>query len=438
MKNDRQAIKWPKFLYLYSRSLLLGLMTLVIILGLHLLWGIPGLTQETTTLKVLVNALEAKEWSSLVEEFEEKNPQIEIEVVEGPTDSNLVENLYSTAFLLGKSPYDLVYMDIIWVPKFAAAGWLQDLSGKIGPSELQDFLEKDIEAGRYKGGLYRIPFRSDVGVLYYRSDLLKQGGYEPPENFDRLQTIAQELQQSTESNWGYLWQGKQYEGLSAMFVEVLEGYGGVWIDPETKAVGLDKPEAIAAVEFLRHAIESGITPSGVTTYTESESLRFFLNGESVFLRNWPYVWAEANKPSSPIQGKVGLKAMVHAPGESSGAAQGGWGLGIAKTSKHSEEAWKFIDFFTSRDSQKQYILDYSYIPSRRSLFRDPEVVDKYSYYPKLLQAIDNAVLRPPIPQYAQVSDILQRYLTAALTGSKTPEAAMKKAAAETRRVLGTS
>ncbi|HBY79945.1 MAG TPA: ABC transporter substrate-binding protein, partial [Cyanobacteria bacterium UBA11148] len=47
----------------------------------------------------------------------------------------------------------------------------------------------------------------------------------------------------------YLWQGKQYEGLAAMFTEVLEGYGGFWVNPDTLEVGLDQPEAVQAVEF---------------------------------------------------------------------------------------------------------------------------------------------------------------------------------------------
>ena len=75
------------------------------------------------------------------------------------------------------------------------------------------------------------------------------------------------------------------------------------------------------------------------------------------------------------------------------------------------------------------------MPSRRELFKDPEIVAKYNYYPQLLEVVDSAVLRPAIAQYAQASDILQRYLSAALTNRMTPEKAMQSAANETRRLL---
>lgn len=427
---------FSKYFGKYKFYSILGLCTALVMLSFKLLFGLPAYGQETVTVNVLMNANEANQWQPFVLEFEAENPGIDLNIIEGPNATNLIEDLYTSAFLLGDSPYDLVYMDTVWAPKFAAAGWLEPLDDRIPKAELNQFLQGDVEAGRYQNQLYRIPVRSDVGMLYYRTDLLAEGGYNPPETFEELQTIAANLQENSPADWGYLWQGKQYEGLSAMFVEVLKGYGGFWIDPETNTVGLDRANAIDAVKFLTATIDTGITPKGVTTYTENETLRFFINGESVFLRNWPYVWREANKDDSPIAGKIALKPMVHAPKYNSGGCQGGWGLGISSTTAYPEEAWKVIQYFSSEKFQRQFVLSTSYVPSRRSLFTDPQIVAEYGHYPELLSVLDNAVLRPPVAQYAQASDILQRYLTAALSGRLTPEDAMQSAAAETRRLLG--
>jgi multiple sugar transport system substrate-binding protein len=162
----------------------------------------------------------------------------------------------------------------------------------------------------------------------------------------------------------------------------------------------------------------------------------FQSGEAVFLRNWPYVWAEANKPDVPMRGKIGLKPMVHAQGQQSGACQGGLGIGISATTQYPQEAWRAVQFLTSVESQRQYVLHTGVIPSRRALFTDPQLVKKYHHFPSLLPVVDRAVLRPPIPQYAQASDILQRYLSAAITNQLSPKAAMDKAARETRSLLG--
>mgnify|MGYP001116203907 CR=1 FL=1 len=416
----------------YITYIVLGIFTALAILA------VPAFTQDDpVTIRILMHAIEAKQWEILEEKFEEEHPNINLEIVEGPNATNLVEDLYTSSFLLGDSPYDLVYMDIVWTPKFAAAGWLADLSDRVSDEELAAFLDADVEGGRYKEGLYRMPFRSDAGLLYYREDLLEAAGYEPPETTQELMEISQALQADGEVEWGYVWQGKQYEGLSAMFVELLDGFGGFWIDPETKEVGLDRPEAIAAVNFLRQTINDEISPPGVTTYTEEETRRFFQSGKAAFLRNWPYVWSLANSEDSQVAGKIALKPMVHAPGYDSSAAQGGWGIGMVKSTDHPEEAWEVIEFLTSEDAQKAFVLEHGYLPSRRSLFTDADVVDKYPQYPQFLEVQEQAVLRPPIAQYSQASDILQRYLSAAITERMTPEAAMEKAAEETRNLLDT-
>ena len=418
----------------FSPFLILVVVSLLVAVQFFIL---PALTQQPITVTVLMHAPEAVEWKPLVEEFQQKNPDINLKIVEGPNATNQIEDLYTSSFLLGNSPYDLVFMDIVWVPKFAAAGWLTDLSDRISPEELGQFLSGDVNGGRYQGKLYRIPLRSDAGMLYYRKDLLQKAGYEPPETFEELIQISQELQKQGLAEWGYVWQGKQYEGLAAMFVEILAGYGAFWVDPETLEVGLDKPEAVQAVEFLRSTVKKGISPPGVTTYQEEETRLLFQNGKVVFLRNWPYVFGLASKPDSVIQGKFEIKPMVRASGQRSGACQGGWGLGIAKTSKHPEEAWKVIEFLSSEEVQRKFILETGKVPSRKSLFNDPQIVAKYDHYPQLLEVVENSALRPPIAQYAQASDILQRYLSAALTDRISPEKAMKAAAEETRRLLGT-
>jgi multiple sugar transport system substrate-binding protein len=374
----------------------------------------------------------------IIKDFEKENPGIRIQIIEAPNATDLTENLYTSAFILGDSPYDLVYMDVIWTAKFAAAGWLLDLSDRVTDKDLKVFLDKDVEAGRYKRKLYRIPLRSDVGMLYYRKDLLQQAGVKPPETFEELVKVSQELQKKKAATWGYVWQGAQYEGLPAMFVEILKGFGGFWINPDTNEVGLDKPEAIKAVEFLRNAIAQGISPPGVTTYREEDTRRLFVSGQTAFLRNWPYVWSSANEDASKIKGKVGIKPMVHIPGETGGACLGGWGMGISKTSKHPEEAWKAIQYFTSKEAQQRFTLETGNISSRRDLFADPQIVAKYPHYRQLQKVVESAVLRPSISQYAQASDILQRYLNATLSNPQlSAEKAMQSAAKETRSLLGT-
>ena len=423
---QQRSQKLPRLLALFAATL-----TAVL-----LLFILPALTKQPVVLTMLMQGQDIVNWKPFVKEFEQKNPDIRINLVEGPFDTNLVENLYTSAFLLGDSPYDIINMDIVWVPKFAAAGWVMDLTDRISPEQLSKFIPGNVEGGRYRGKLYRIPHASDAGMLYYRKDILKQAGIPAPKTFEEMVKISQNLQKQGKITWGYLWQGKQYEGVSAMFVEVLSGFGGFWANPQTFEVGLDKPEAIQAVEFLKNTIASGISPPGVTTYGEEETRLLFQNGKALFLRNWPYVWKLANAEGSNVRGKIAIEPMLSSTGKTGGSCLGGWGWGIAKTSKHPEQAWKAIKYLTSEETQRKFILETGLVPSYKSLFTNKEIVAKYPHYPQLLKVVEQPVLRPPIAQYAQASDILQRYLSSAFTGRMSAEQAMKAAASETRNLLG--
>jgi len=415
-----------------SRWLLLAIASCLVLVTLSAVaWSQSG----PVTITFLVRAVEAQQLQLLADQFETEHPDIKINLVEGPNAADNVENLYTTSFLLGDSPYDLVYSDVVWIPKFAAAGWLQDLSDRVSDDDLSAFLDADVASGRYQGGLYRMPFRSAMGMLYYRTDLLDEIGAEPPETFADLIESSEAIQASTDVPYGYVWQGLQYEGLVTNFVEIIAGFGGYWVNPESLEVGLDTEAGVNAVKFMKQVIDQGITPAGVTNYLEEDSLRVFENGNAAFLRNWPYVWAEANKEGSPVQGRIALKPMVHAPEEDPAACLGGWGFGISASTPHPEAAWQVVEYFTSREAMKQFALEYAYVPSRRDLFTDPDILDKFPHYEQLLEVAETTVPRPPIGQYAQLSDILQRYLSSALTDQMTPEAAMAKAAGESRRVL---
>ena len=182
MKIDQLIKTLPINFFFIVRFLIL-----VIISSLLIFTSIT-LSSSANPVKVtlMMQALEASQWKPFVEEFNYQYSDIELEIVEGPNATNQVEDLYTSSFLLGNSPYDLVFMDIIWVSKFAAAGWLRSLSDRLSKVDLAAFLEGDINGGMYQGELYRIPIRSDGGILYYRDDLLEKAGYKPPNTFEEL------------------------------------------------------------------------------------------------------------------------------------------------------------------------------------------------------------------------------------------------------------
>jgi len=355
-------------------------------------------------------------WREIIDTFNAAHPDSPVRLVEGPAATNTREDMYATAFLAGESGHDIVYCDVIWVPKFAAAGWLLDLTDRVDPRDRADFLPADLEGGTYEGRLYRIPGFTDAGLLYYRSDLVK----DPPTSFDDLMKTAAAF--TNDERWGYVWQGKQYEGLVTNYLEILWGYGGEWITADRQVL-LDSPQALDALLFLKSTI-GAISPPGVTTYIEDDTRNLFQNGRSVFLRNWLYVARLVDLSESKVKGRVAFAPMPHAADASSAASLGGWGFAISRGAPNPEAAWKFVQFVTSPEQLKLVQARMGRVPARKSLVPA-----------EFREIVATARPRPPIPEYAQASDILQRRLSAALAGSEEPREALAAAARETRALL---
>ncbi len=359
-------------------------------------------------------------WADITSRFNRQFPGRPIEMVQGPPETGTREDMYATAFLGGESAYDIVYADTIWIPKFAAAGWLADLTDRITQDQRANMLPADFTAGTYQGKLYRLPVSPDAGMLYYRADLIE----EPPQTFDDLDRIAATVTAQDQIPWGFVWQGKQYEGLVCDFLEVLWGYGGDWIDSDTREVRIDEPASIQAIEFLKRTIGT-ISPPAVTTYTEEESRAIFFTNNAAFLRNWTYVWQLAKQSDTAIRDEIAVAPMVHAPGQSSYATLGGTGFAISAFTADPDRAWQFIAFATNEENQRLLQERRGRIPARRNLIP-----------PQFLPILEDARPRPMIPEYAAASDILQYWLSAALVGEVDPETAMRETARETRALLG--
>lgn len=415
-------------------AFLAGLL-LVQVLGLAV-WWVSWTRSGPTPLSFVVPLDEAAAWQPLVADFRAQNPDIRLELVAGDYNTDQVKAIYTADLSSGSPQHDLVYMDVVWLPWFASEGWLQELSDLLPEEELAEFLPSELAAGRYQDTLYRLPFRADLGLLFYNQGLMADLGLEPAQTFDELMAQSQRVQAQSPVPWGYLWQGRRYEGLVANFVEVLAGYGGFWIEPSTGTVGLDQAAAIAAATFLADTIDQGVSPQLVTSYGETESFSQFLAGQSLFVRNWPYFWKRAHQTDSPLAEQVGLASVVAAADRAPQGCRGGWGFGVAQNAAHPDAARRAIAFFTSAAAQQQFVLDSAHLPSRTDLYTEPQIMAQYPFFPEVLAALENnSVFRPQIPQYDQVSGILQRYLWQVLVGDATAEDAMRAAAADTRDLL---
>ncbi len=412
-------------------GLALALLLALLLAGLS---GLRAWAQPPLPVRVLMPAPFAEATAPLVADFNRRQRAIRIQVTRGPFETEMVSDLAISSLLLGDSPYDLLLMDVTWTAKYARAGWLLPLDSWLGRDALEPLVEGARAGNRIDGQLWRLPLVADMGLLYYRSDLMER----PPRTPAELEAIAQRLQDSGRVRWGYVWQGRQYEGLSCVFAEMIEAFGGHWgPGAGSGTLGLDEPAASQAAGWLRHLVEVGISPAAVASFAEPEALQSFESGEAAFMRNWPYAWQELQRDGSAVAGKVGVTTMVADPSGRSAATQGSWGLAVLAGSRHPAEAVAVLQALTSEASQRQLVERYGYTPTLRALFDDPELVAQRPLLPVLRAALERVVLRPITPAYAQLSDILQRQLSAVIAGDRLAAAAMPQAGEASAQLLAT-
>jgi multiple sugar transport system substrate-binding protein len=373
-------------------------------------------------------------FQKLLRKFEEENPGIKVkdETLPAATDE---QHQFYVINLEGRSAdFDVLSMDVIWVPEFARAGWLRDISHLLPKSEQDMFFPGPIQAVAFNDKVYAVPWYIDAGLLYYRRDLLVKYGMKPPLTWSELVKTAQYITGKEHRLYGFIWQGKQYEGLVCNVLEYLWSNGGDIL--RNGKVVADSPENINALWFMRNMIaEYGITPGLVTTAIEESTRHMFGNGKALFMRNWPYAWNIFQKEGSPVRGKIGVTTLPSFPGKPSASTLGGWQLGVNRHSAHPEAAEKLVRFLTSPEAQKAMALTIGYKPTRKSLYRDGDLIREQPFIAGLYNVFITARPRPVSPYYMMITQVMQPEFSAAISGIKTPEEALRSVQLHVQHII---
>jgi multiple sugar transport system substrate-binding protein len=373
-------------------------------------------------------------FTALIRRFEERHPAIRVRAEVLPATSDEQYQFYVINLRAGSTDFDVFALDVIWVAGFARAGWLAEVSELLPPAAHHEFFPGPMNAVRYRDGVYAVPWFIDAGLLYYRKDLLEKHRIAPPQTWDELVRAAQTISAREPNVYGFIWQGRQYEGLVCNALEYMWSAGGDVL--RDGRVVLDSPANRRALAFMRALVhETGVSPELVTTTTEEPARRIFGDGRAVFLRNWPYAWSLFEQPGSPVRGKVGVMVLPHFPGHESAATLGGWQLGINRHSRRAEAAAQFVRFMTSAEAQKALALANGLNPSRRALYSDAELIRAQPHLAPLRAIFERARPRPVTPYYVRVSQVLQSELSAVVAGIKTPPAALATAQQQVEAAL---
>ncbi|MGW7332669.1 ABC transporter substrate-binding protein [Streptomyces sp. NPDC054840] len=364
----------------------------------------------------------------LLEDWNEAHPEERVTLVELPDSADETRAQMISELRSGRDRFDVLNIDVAWTSEFAAAGWISPLRRERFP--LDAFLRPVVDTATFDGRLYAVPYVTNAGLLYYRKDILDREGEEAPRTWDELVRQARTIAPKYGLD-GYAGQFLPYEGLTVNVTEAVHSAGGSILRDDGARVSVDSDAARAGLRFLADGVREGWISRDALGYKEEESRRAFQDGRLLFLRNWPYVYADASAEGSKVAGRFGAVPLPgpHGPGTS---VLGGSNLAVSRHARHPASAADLISYLTSERVQRQVLTKGSLPPVRAALYEDPDLVRAYPYLPTLRRSVLSSVPRPKSPRYDQVSLAVQAVAQDVLALRQTPE----QAAARLARELG--
>lgn len=361
-----------------------------------------------------------------------------VRLVSAPNSSSERLALYQQLLAARARDVDVLQIDVVW-PAILAPH-LVDLAAHAG-TRIERHFPLIVANNTVDGRLVAMPWFADAPLIYYRKDLLEKHRLSVPRTWRELAATARRIQEAERAGgdrklWGFVWQGRAYEGLTCAALEWVASHGGGTVVEADGRVSIDNPRAARALALAASWVGT-ITPTGVLNYAEEEARGVFQSGGAVFMRNWSYAWPLLNGAGSVVRGKVGVAPMPAGDGGRRAATLGGWQLAVSRYSAHPDLAAALVMHLAGAAEQKRRAIGGAYNPTIPALYRDAQVLRANPFFASLAAAIEDSVPRPSAAagrRYNRVSSAFSNAAHAVLAGQSDAPAALRALDASLLRI----
>ncbi|MEW6229992.1 MAG: sugar ABC transporter substrate-binding protein [Bacillota bacterium] len=394
----------------------------------------------------------------LLPEFE-KLTGIKVQLTHGPIDSVVQKELL--ALQSGTGEFDVISAPYQFLGSFAENGYVLPLEPLMNDPKLSvipGFDKNDIikgmwdASGLWKGTYYGIPSNTCIMMFFYRKDLFenreeradfkKKYGYDlqVPQTWKQHRDVAEFFtrkrgqilagQRLTHDFYGTTIAAKRHDAMTCEWLNYAWSFGGGIFDAKGNLI-INDPKNVAALEYFVELKK--FSPPGVTNNTWDEVTTQFQQGIVAMAVHWNDCAPSLEDPTaSKVCGKMGYGAIP--VGESPAAHFGAWTYFIPKTSKNPQAAWLFLQWANTRAVQKRLPLTGGF-PCLKSVYGDPELVQKLPYWEASLEAYKISSTRPRIPEWNEMNNEMMLELSRAISGEQTPKQALDALQEKYQRLL---
>ena len=401
----------------------------VLSLGLTACGGASGSSDAKTagTVRVtLANHVWTDGIKAAIPEFE-KSTGLKVELTQLGEDQ--LSDQYNVKLNAGSDEIDvMMYRPLQEGKAFAKNGYLADLTSKVSQDatwDWKDYQDGPVKASTVDGKVVGVPIITEREVLYYRKDLLKAAGLQVPTTMDELQKDAKTIAAANPGTAGFVARTGKSAAVT-QFSSFLYSFGGDFTDASGKsAVGSDA--AKKAYSFYGGLIKDSGPKNVSTDMSWPEAMAIFTQGKAAFYTEADSLYKNATDPAkSKVSDTVGFAQLPAGPAGSKPYNIPSWGLAVNSASSNQDNAWKFIQWATSKD--RTLAAQKAGVPgARASVWADPAGT---STYPKdLAEAISASAKngvghdRPEVVTVGKAREIVGAPIVSTITGADASAAA---------------
>ena len=405
----------------------------------------PALAQGTTEVSffypIAVSGPITKIIDGYAAEFEKANPSIKVKpIYSGTYQESITKAL--TAHKSGTPPVISVLLStdmFTLIDEEAIVPVDPFLKTDDDKKWLASFFPGFMENSQTGGKTWGVPFQRSTIVLYYNKEMFKEAGLDPekpPATWEEQAAFAAKLTKrdgaGNVTQWGVQIpsSGFPYWLFQALVIEA----GATLANPEGDRTFYDKPEVIEAAQYwVDLSAKHKVQPPGIIEWGTTP--------KDFFERKVAMMWTTTgNLTNVRTNAKFPFGVAMLPAHKRRGSPTGGGNFYISKKASAAEQqaAFGFIKWATSPERAAQWSTDTGYVAVRPDAY-DTDVMKKYlADFPPAAVARDQlkfAAAELSTHENQRVTKALNDGLQAALTGTKTPEQAMKDAQVEAERIL---
>ncbi|MFE6334101.1 ABC transporter substrate-binding protein [Streptomyces sp. NPDC057798] len=307
-------------------------------------------------------------WKEIIADFEKANPDIKVEYI--PIAATEVQSKYDTAIQGGGLP-DVGGVGAAMLAGIAAQDALEPVETRLAGSGLNGKLNEDmVESVKVAGGseehMYSIPTSANNGVLYYRTDLFKKAGLEEPTTWDAFYEAAEKLTNVGKNQFGYTIRGGA--GSIAQALDAMYGQSGITSFWEGDKTTVNDPKNVEALEKYA-GLYKKVTPAADLNNDFTKMVAQWDSG-TIGMLNHNLGSYQDHVKAFGVDKFRGIPQPVGSSGKRVQVSNPVDGLGLFKSSKNKDAAWKFIEFAASHEANSKWNESAGAIPSNTDAAKD--------------------------------------------------------------------